>query len=77
MDQNDHNIMESTSTSTKEQKDCEAFMTYGNDHIRNLSKQYQGDGVGACGSLEKCLKEWGASDNICMTIIKSGSTEMS
>ena len=63
MDQNDHNIdiMESssTSTNTKDQKDCEAFMTYGNDHIRNSSKQYQGDGVSVCGSLEECLEEWG------------------
>jgi len=46
MDQNDHNIMESTSTGTEEQQDCELFMTYGNDHIRNLSKQYQDDDVG-------------------------------
>jgi len=59
MDQNDHNIMESTSIGTEEQQDCEPFMTYGNDHIRNLSKQYQDDNVGVCGSLEECLEEWG------------------
>ena len=41
----------STSTGTKDQKDCEAFMAYGSDHTTNLSKQYQGDGVGVCGSL--------------------------
>ena len=28
-------------------------------HIRNLSKQYQDDDVGVCGSLEECLEEWG------------------
>ena len=63
MNQNAHNtgIMESssTSTSTKDQKDCEVFMAYGSDHTTNLSKQYQGDGVGVCGSLEECLEEWG------------------
>ena len=59
MDQNDHNIMESINTGTEEQQDCEAFMTYGNDHIRNLSKQYQNDDIGVCGSLKECLEEWG------------------
>lgn len=59
MDENDHNIMESTNTGTEEQQDCEMFMTYGNDHIRNLSKQYQDDDVGVCSSLEECLEEWG------------------
>ena len=56
MDQSDHNIMESTNTGTEEQQACEAFMTYGNNHIKNLSKEYQGDGVGVCGSLEECLE---------------------
>ena len=58
MDQNDH-ILESTNTGTEEQQDCKAFMTYGNNHIKNLSKQYQDDDVGVCGSLEECLEEWG------------------
>ena len=58
MDQNGHNIIESTNAGTEEQQDCETFMTYGNDHITNLSKQYQDD-EGVCSSLEECLEEWG------------------
>ena len=61
----------SISTSTKDQKDCDAFMTYSNDHIRNLSKQYQGDGVDVCGSLEECLEEWGCFRQYMLITIKS------
>ena len=31
--------MEATHTDTEEPQNCEAFITYGNNHIKNLSKQ--------------------------------------
>jgi len=34
-------------------------MTYGNNHITNLSKQYQHEGVCVFGTSEECLEEWG------------------
>jgi len=46
-------ILHTCSDTEEEDKgDHEAFMTYGNNHVTNLSKQYQHD---ACGTSEECL----------------------
>ena len=55
MDQSDHSI-DSISTD-KEVQSCDAFRTYGNNHITNLAEQYQHDSV--CDTSEECLEEWG------------------
>ena len=34
-------------------------MTNGNNHITNLSKQYQHEDVCVCSTSEECLEEWG------------------
>jgi len=52
----DHSMESQSTHSDTEEQDCDAFMTYGNNHVTNLSQQYKCD---VCGTSEECLEEWG------------------